>query len=95
MSGERTSIAWDRTALTVITGVMVVARFNLERLTPLALMFLAVTLGAALGAVVARPTAGEGGRRTSGPRPDGRRPALVALAVFGRAASEHAAASTR
>jgi uncharacterized membrane protein YidH (DUF202 family) len=95
MSRERTSIAWERTALTVVTGVMVVARLNLERLTPVALTFLVVTLGAALGVVATRDTGGEGGRRTSGPRPDGRRPALVALAVFGLAASELAAASMR
>jgi uncharacterized membrane protein YidH (DUF202 family) len=93
MSGERTSIAWDRTALTVITGVVVLARLNLERLTPLALLFLAVTLAAALGAVVTRPTAREVGRPMSRPRPDGRRSALVALAVFGLAASELAAAA--
>jgi uncharacterized membrane protein YidH (DUF202 family) len=92
MSGERTSIAWDRTALTVLTGVMVVARLNLERLTPLALAFLAVTLGAALEAVLIRPTADEVGRPMSRSRPDGRRPVLVALAVFGLAASELAAA---
>ena len=80
MSGERTSISWERTALALVTGVMVVARLNLERLTPLAITCLAVTLGAALGVLVSQP------------RPDGRRPALVALAVFGLAASELAAA---
>jgi uncharacterized membrane protein YidH (DUF202 family) len=89
MSGERTSIAWDRTALTVLTGSIVVARLNLERLTPLALTFLAVTLGAALGAVLARPTARDAKRR---PRSDGRGPLLVASAVLGLAASELVAA---
>jgi Domain of unknown function (DUF202) len=84
---ERTSIAWERTALAVVVGAALVARLNAERLTALGILPLIATTLAALGAMAGRAPSGLL-RCQRGPSTDGFRPLLLAGAVFGLGASD-------
>jgi putative membrane protein len=77
-SRERTALAWDRTALAVVCGALVVARLTFDRLGPVAFACLAVALPLAA-------LAGAASRR--GLR-DGQAPAAVAVATVAIAAVE-------
>jgi uncharacterized membrane protein YidH (DUF202 family) len=78
VSAERTTLAWDRTALATVCGALVVARLTYERLGPAAVTGLVVALPvAALTCLASRR-----GRR------DGKVTAAVAIATFAIAAVE-------
>lgn len=80
-------MAWERAALAVVVGAVVVARLNAGRLTALSVLSLIATTLAALGVIVSRSRASRW-RRGGVPRMDGVKPLLLAAAVFGLGLSD-------
>jgi len=85
-SSERTALAWDRTALTLMGGSAIIARLTYDRLGPVVLGPLGVSL--CLSALVV--VAGRARYRRDAPR-GGRAPFGIAVATIAIATSEAAA----
>jgi len=90
VAGERTALAWERTALAIMCGAVIITRLTYGRLGPAALLCLVVALP--LGALVLLEGRGRYTRSAGGlPRRSGRGPAALALATLTLASAELAA----
>jgi uncharacterized membrane protein YidH (DUF202 family) len=83
VQNERTALAWQRTALSLMTGAAILSRVTFTRLGPVALVALVVSFPLALWAFLesrSRYQHDAGVRLRRGPR-GGRAPAALALAT--------------
>ncbi|WP_433273701.1 DUF202 domain-containing protein [Actinosynnema sp. CS-041913] len=63
MQNERTALAWQRTALAMIAGSAVLTRLTVDRVGPLALVGMAVTVASGSAVFVASRWRYQDGRR--------------------------------
>jgi len=93
VAGERTALSWERTALAIMCGSVIITRLTYGRLGPGALLCLAVALPLAAAVLLegrsrhSRDARLHGGSRRRG----GRSPAALALATLALASAELAA----
>jgi uncharacterized membrane protein YidH (DUF202 family) len=85
-AGERTALAWQRTALTVLAGALLVSRLSLDALGPAAFAVLVVTVPLAVWVLVESRF-----RHRRGSPQGGRAAAVLTAAVVALAATELAA----
>jgi uncharacterized membrane protein YidH (DUF202 family) len=80
-AGERTALAWQRTALTVIAGALLVSRLTLDTLGPAAFAVVVVAVPIAVWVLVESRLRHRRGIRQGGRAAAGLTAAVVALAA--------------